>query len=126
MPFFFLLGSLSADVLLNAQERSIADGGYNRPAPVLSELQHIDDAMIRMLEMISTTLDYVNQVVEGKVEADARVGRHLMDAVAALPKMQRGQFDKVFSSGVQDMLMVIYLANLTRAQLAISEKVNMA
>ena len=111
---------------MTSHERSISAGSYSDPSPMLSELEHIETAMVRMLEMISTTLAYVTSVIDGKVAPDSRIGRHLTDAVNKLPKMHKGQFDKVFSSGVQDMLMVVYLTNLTRAQLAISEKINMS
>ena len=32
------------------------------------------------------------------------------------------QFNQMFNSQVQDMLVVVYLANLTRTQLALAEK----
>lgn len=50
--------------------------------------------------------------------------RSQMDTVCAVPRMSRDNFEKVFNDGVQDILLVMYLAQITRTQLALSEKVN--
>ena len=48
--------------------------------------------------------------------------RLLQQLVAAAPRLQAGSFEKMFNTSVQDMLTVVYLANLTRTQLALAEK----
>ena len=53
---------------------------------------------------------------------DPGVLRLLQDVVASAPRMPSVQFDQMFNSQVQDMLVVVYLANLTRTQLALAEK----
>jgi translation initiation factor 3 subunit F len=47
-----------------------------------------------------------------------------MDTVSSIPKMNGGDFEKAFNGHLQDILMVVYLANLTRTQLAIAERLN--
>ena len=54
--------------------------------------------------------------------ADPAVVRLLQDVVAAAPRLPAAAFEKMFNSQVQDMLVVVYLANRTRTQLALAEK----
>ena len=42
--------------------------------------------------------------------------------VAAAPRLPTETFGKMFNTQVQDMLTIVYLANLTRTQLALAEK----
>jgi translation initiation factor 3 subunit F len=42
--------------------------------------------------------------------------------VASAPRLPAASFDKMFNAQVQDMLAVVYLANLTRTQLVLAEK----
>ena len=49
------------------------------------------------------------------------IGRFLHQTLASLPTTE-ANFDQMFTNGVQDVLMVVYLANLTRAHLFLAEK----
>ena len=42
--------------------------------------------------------------------------------MASAPRLPTKEFGKMFNTQVQDMLTVVYLANLTRTQLALAEK----
>ena len=50
------------------------------------------------------------------------IGRFLMDIVTSVPKLDKNQFELSFSNSVQDLLMVTYLSNMTRAQLGVAER----
>ena len=58
----------------------------------------------------------------GVGSTDPAILRLLQDVVASAPRMPAVQFNQMFNSQVQDMLVVVYLANLTRTQLALAEK----
>lgn len=92
------------------------------PTSLQSDLGGIETSVKKLDEMLTQTLEYVNKVVEGKVEGDKEVGRFLTDSVAAMPKIDPATLDKMFSSSLQDLLLVVYLANLTRTQLVLAEK----
>ena len=62
------------------------------------------------------------QVKSKAQPADPAVVRLLQDVVAAARALPAAAFEKMFNSQVQDMLVVVYLANLTRTQLALAEK----
>ncbi len=45
-----------------------------------------------------------------------------MDTISTIPKIDSEQFEKLFQQNVQDTLAVVYLTNLTRAQLTIANR----
>ncbi len=103
---------------------------------VISNLENVEIAVERLIGLIDTVYDYVGEVLvciisetrvnicfqEGKIAANSKIGRFLADAVAALPKFDPNSADKIFNNNLQDLLMVVYLANLTRTQLSLAEK----
>lgn len=64
----------------------------------------------------------MDKVVKGSEVADPAVVRLLQQLVAAAPRLPTESFGKMFNTQVQDMLTIVYLANLTRTQLALAEK----
>lgn len=92
-----------------------------------SDLDHVEEATKATRAMLDKCLQYVSRVVAGEVPGDARIGRFLLDTISAVPKIDAAQFEKMFNNVVQDLLMVVYLSNLTRTQVALQEKLmNMA
>lgn len=81
-------------------------------------------SMEKLYEVLDTALEYVNQVVEGKIPADSVKGRLISDALESVPRVQPEVFDRLFHESLQDLLMVEYLSNITRTQLTIAEKLN--
>ena len=59
---------------------------------------------------------------DGKAPADAEIGRHLSDALSAVPRLTKEQFEKLFGDSVADVLLTRYLANITKMQLMLAEK----
>jgi len=104
---------IGVDVLIKAM---------HNPNLVVSDLEKIETSVERLIGLIDTVHDYANKVLEGKVAPNSRIGRFLADAVAALPKFDASSMEKVFNNNLQDLLMVVYLANLTRTQLSLAEK----
>jgi len=93
------------------------------PKSMLSDLDTLEDSMKKLLEMLDYVSDYVNKVLDGKVTpVDNKIGRFLADTISTLPKIDATAFEKMFSSSLQDLLLVVYLANLTRTQLSLAEK----
>ncbi len=39
-----------------------------------------------------------------------------------VPHLERGDFERLFNDGVQDVLLVSYLSNLLRTQVALAER----
>lgn len=90
------------------------------------DLEALETSMLRLQNMIDTVFKYVEDVIEGRTAPDNVVGRYLADTLASIPKISPDVFDKLFNDSIQDLLLVLYLANLTRTQLSLAKKLNSA
>ena len=122
---------------------------------VPTDLDGLEATVGRLSACLDTVFHHVDAVLDGRIEADGTIGRYLADTVAALPKASPDGFQAMLQDGiqvsggatwqaagcrlrglweggdvalgmVQDLLLVLYLANLTRAQLSLAEKLNTA
>ncbi|CAM6089045.1 unnamed protein product [Calypogeia fissa] len=91
-----------------------------------NDLEGLEGTIQRLHTMIDTVFRYVDDVVEGRIAPDNAIGRYLADTMAVVPRITPDAFDKLFNDSVQDVLLVLYLANLTRTQLTLAEKLNTA
>lgn len=91
-----------------------------------NDLEGMEASMQRLLALIDDIYKYVDDVVEGRVPQDNKIGRFIFDTVASLPKLSPQDFDKLVNDGLQDQLLLLYLASLTRTQLSFAEKLNTA
>jgi translation initiation factor 3 subunit F len=89
-----------------------------------SENNTLQCSMEKLLEMLDTASEYVDNVVDGKIPADDDVGRQIADTLSSVPRIRSEVFDKMFNDSLQDLLMVTYLSNVTKTQLTIAEKLN--
>lgn len=94
----------------------------NGVMPLVTEMGYLESAVRNLADMLQTTTDYVAAVVAGKVPVDNQVGRHLLDVVQSVPIVDAATIDKLYNGSFQDLLMVTYLTNLTRTQMAMAEK----
>eukprot|EP00899_Mesostigma_viride_P020248 jgi/Mesvir1/28224/Mv04773-RA.1 len=88
------------------------------------DLEGLESTTARLVQMIDAMSAYVDGVVEGRTPPDNAVGRYLADTIASIPHMSAETFEKMFNDSAQDVLLVLYLGKLTRAQLAMAEKLN--
>jgi len=92
-------------------------------SPLGSDLENIESSMKKLDSTIDSLLTYVQKVVDGKIDADNNVGRFLLSTLSAIPKWDPTELERISNNNIQDLLLVSYLANLTRTQLQLSEKV---
>jgi len=92
------------------------------PVPELTKIAEAADKMEMMLDAV---LKYVEAVLAGREEPDSSVGRALNDLVQSVPKMDPDQFEMMLNSNLRDLLMVVYLSQLTKTQLQLNEKLSM-
>jgi translation initiation factor 3 subunit F len=78
--------------------------------------------MARLHSNLAKGHSYVTKILNGEVKEDKSIGRALSAVISQAPLVSPQAFDKVFNDSLQDMLMVVYLSKLTRAQLALHEK----
>jgi len=89
----------------------------------LEDLDSLEASIIRLLEILETNCEYVESVLAGRTPKDDSIGKEIFKALAAVPRMDPDVFGKMFNDRLQDMLMVVYLSNLTRTQLSIADKI---
>merc|ERR1719232_1171344 len=95
-----------------------------RTVTMSSDMQQVTAACTRLQDMLQTVLAYVDDVMSGKIPADNAVGRHLMSLVQSIPKIDPEKFQDMLNDNMKDLLMVVYLSNLTKTQLALTEKLS--
>ena len=75
--------------------------------------------------MMDTVIQYVEAVLDGTQEPDNSIGRALNSLILSLPKMDSDQFEEMLNSNLKDLLMVVYLSQMIKAQLQLNEKLLM-
>ncbi|KAI3458583.1 hypothetical protein Pfo_015246 [Paulownia fortunei] len=91
-----------------------------------NDLEGMEASMERLLALIDDVYKYVDDVVEGRIAPDSKIGRYISDAIASLPKLSPHAFDKLVNDSLQDQLLLLYLSSITRTQLSLAEKLNTA
>jgi len=86
-----------------------------------TDLSQISKSSASLLEMIDTVAAYVEKVLNSEIPADPTVGRTLLTLVQKIPKMGPDNFQEMLNSNVRDLLMVVYLSQLTKTQLVLNE-----
>lgn len=76
----------------------------------------------QMLRWLSTIGAYVDDVIGGRATPDPQLGRQLMDAMAHGNQITSKQMDKIVNGSIRDHLMVSYLSQVAKTQLALYEK----
>merc|ERR1712216_654112 len=110
---------IGLDVLLGNSDKITGEGDL---AP-RSDIEGLEASIEKTQALLETVSKYITDVQGGKVEGNIEVGRLLADTIAAVPVMKPGVFEKTFHDGLQDLLMVSYLAQMTRTQLALAERI---
>ena len=75
--------------------------------------------------MLDAVIQYVEAVLDGTQEPDNSIGRAINNLMLSVPKMEEDQFDVMLNSNLKDLLMVVYLSQMTKTQLQLSEKLSM-
>jgi translation initiation factor 3 subunit F len=102
-----------------------AAGGGDGLAHLEGKVDALERSMGRLLDMLERASGYVSQVVGGTATPDNAIARQIADTLAAVPRVRAEAFEKMFSNSLQDLLMVVYLSNLTRTQLAITDHLSL-
>lgn len=118
---------VACDVMIKAvtssSSSSSAETKEGAGSTNLDDLDSLESSIVRLLEILETNCEYVDSVLAGKTPKDDTVGKEIFKALAAVPRMDPDVFGKMFNNRLQDMLMVVYLSNLTRTQLSIADKI---
>jgi len=103
---------------------SQAKFSMQRCVSMSSDLSQVKAACKQLQAKLETVLKYVDEVVSGDLPADNLIGRQLLKLVESIPKTDPEAFQRMLSDNMKDLLMVMYLSNLTKSQLALNEKLS--
>lgn len=98
------------------------DARLDAPATCLSDIENIEAAMVKLLESVEVVESYVQRVSSGEIQGDAELAAAIHTALASLPHLDASTFSTIFATHIQDLLAIVYLANMTKNQLAIADK----
>eukprot|EP00798_Chlamydomonas_sp_ICE-L_P015670 gene15670-21774_t len=114
---------MPCDVLFGEVERVgvelLASGASSKPQ---SDNESLETSLERLRSLMESAHKYVDDVVEGRAPGNPAIGRYLADTLALVPHFSKADFERLFNDNVQDVLMVTYLSNLLRTQIALAEK----
>ncbi|CAI9731519.1 eukaryotic translation initiation factor 3 subunit F-like [Octopus vulgaris] len=96
-----------------------------RSVSMVTDLQQVDILCGRLQSMLAIVQQYVEDVLDGKIAPDNSTGRFLMELIHSVPMIDPDEFSAMLNANIKDLLMVTYLSNLTRAQLALNERLTM-
>uniref|UniRef100_A0A0N5AIR8 MitMem_reg domain-containing protein n=1 Tax=Syphacia muris TaxID=451379 RepID=A0A0N5AIR8_9BILA len=87
-------------------------------------LEQLERSTAEMLVWLQKLLAYVNQVLkQPELPADSSMGRRMMDVVTtAASYMSEDKLDSLVKNSLRDYMMFAYLANLTKTQLTLQER----
>jgi translation initiation factor 3 subunit F len=113
-------------IALNMVTRAV--DGADGPEPsttTVADLTNVNvGALLRRIHgQLQRLYDHATAVVEGKTPANDDVGAALLEVVQALPAIPADEFERILTSGVDDLLMVAYLAKAARLQLTLVEQI---
>jgi len=99
-----------------------AKGTKDRRVEIPADLDSVIEACGDMRSMLKIVIQYVEDVLAGRKQADNQLGRMLMDMLQSVPRMDNDRFQEVLNGDMKDLLMVTYLTMITKTQLALNEK----
>ncbi|KAL4428083.1 hypothetical protein ABPG75_002172 [Micractinium tetrahymenae] len=86
------------------------------------DMEGLADSFERLQHSLQQAQEYVDAVVAGKQKGNTAVGRHLADAVAAVPHFTKADFEKMLADQQNDCTLVLFLSKLIQAHLALADK----
>jgi len=92
----------------------------NKDLP-LNNLESITELIQEILGMLDNVQKYIQSVISGEQVGNYNTGIMLEEFLSLLPSNEN-EFKKIFSSGIQDILMISYLSNISKKQLQIAEQ----
>ena len=87
-----------------------------------TELEGLASSLKNLDQLVAAASEYVDGVLAGNIEGDIGFGRQIADALASVPRMSSDDLTKMVRNNQNDILLTTYLADLIRAQLALSDR----
>lgn len=112
---------IAVDALINGNPES---DKLDAPATILTDFENLQMSLEQLQGLIKTVAAYVKNVQSGAIKGDKEIGMTIAQAMAVIPHLSGAAFEKMFAQNAQDLLMVMYLTNITRSHLLLADKIN--
>jgi translation initiation factor 3 subunit F len=95
-----------------------------RSINLTSDLANLENSLTQVLDMLERVQTYVARVISGEESSEKaqQVGKQLLSTLTLTPSLDAQNLEALFNSHLQDVLMVVYLANTVKTQLQLSAK----
>ncbi|OMH83709.1 Eukaryotic translation initiation factor 3 subunit F [Zancudomyces culisetae] len=117
-----LVAMSKGDVSTSPKDESGFPNGNGSVVPLITDMEQLEQAIQDLLEMVRRVNGYVKRVIDGTSTPDIVVGKYLMEMLSCVPRIDPENFEALFQGHLQNLLMVVYLSNLVRAQVNISNR----
>lgn len=97
---------------------------FDSPARVVNDLESLESQLVDLQLMIEEIEEYVDGVVKGKNNPDLEIGFMIANALQSVPELDPSHYHEVFSTASKDLLMSLYVTQLTQVQVSIANKMN--
>ncbi|KAF2673869.1 Mov34-domain-containing protein [Microthyrium microscopicum] len=101
---------------------SSAKDSDTRAALVGTDLDALEGAIEKVLDMLDRVSNYVSNVLDEEAEPSTALGQYLMNTLSLAPKVDPANIERDFNNHIQDVLVVSYLANTIRTQIDLSNR----
>jgi len=99
-----------------------AKNDESRTVPVGTDLDALERAIEKVLDMLDRVSNYVSNVLDEEAAPSSALGQFLMNTLSLAPKVDPANIERDFNNHVQDVLVVSYLANTIRTQIDLSNR----
>jgi len=106
-----------------AEKSGIAQLMQTKKEAAIDTVDGFNLGLKELLGLFRRIQEYVKAVQDGKVQGDLAVGRGLTAQLCSEPVIATEAIENLCKTSLQDSLMVVYLSNLTRTQISMTEKI---
>lgn len=99
--------------------------GKDDPSRIIeltSDIKNLENSIDEVLEMLERVSAYVSGVIAGQSAPNVAIGKFLLKNLSLVPSFSKDAWEKLFNSHLQDVLMVVYLANTVKTQLELTSR----
>jgi translation initiation factor 3 subunit F len=115
---------LGLDALLTGKPDPAAGNRLDAPSTLTNENEQIMHALYQLLASTETCSSYVDRVISGEIVGDSDIAGALHNALTAVPMIDAQSCVDLLNGHVQDLLAILYLAQLTKPNFAFAYNKN--
>lgn len=113
---------IGVDAIIQGEPQS--NDRLDAPSTLLTDDQQLERSIGTLYESLHICHAYVKAVQSGSIAGDAELAHRINAALQNIPHIDAKTFTATISTHTQDLMMILYLAQLAQTQRKIADKVN--